>query len=69
MNKFERAEAFRQGKRVFRARHIKTGAWWEGIAKGPEDAIKKARTEYSNSYPLSEWEVREYTANGGWKKT
>jgi len=76
MNKFERAEAVRHGKRVFRARHTKNGAftvWWEGIAKDCYDAIKQANKSYSNSYPkeytpLSEFEVREYTKNGGWKK-
>lgn len=67
MTSKERVEARRKGKRVFRIRHVKTGAWWEGIATTPKTALITAAQEMSAA-SIDMLNIREYTSGGGWKK-
>ena len=64
MKQKERNELLNQGKRVFRARHIDTNTFWEGIAENPGIAIKKAAEETGC---IGAFELRESTGSG-WKK-
>ncbi len=65
MNGKERIGLLRQGKRVFRARHKETNAFWEGTAETPAEAIRKAARATGQ---CGAFELRELTANGGWRK-
>jgi len=67
MTSKERIEAKRKGQRVFRVRHEKTGAWWEGIATDSTEALRQAADEM-NGGALNTLHVREFTHNGAWKK-
>ena len=71
MNAQERAALKLRGKRIFRARHKDTCALsslrWEGVARSPKDALKKACKDYAGTRP-EDWDLREYTGLGGWRK-
>ncbi len=61
----ERLTLLRQGKRVFRASHKQTGAFWEGTAATPEEFILRLE---ENDWHAGDFELRELTPNGGWAK-
>lgn len=55
-----------KGKRVFRARNKKSGAFYEGTAAEPLEFILRLSTV--KDFRAEDFELSELTSNGGWKK-
>jgi len=57
------------GKNRYRVRHIPTGAWWDGEASSPEEAIQDAKRE-NLTFRKGDLDikVKTYKGYGGWAK-